>query len=147
MPRFKHESTLGFSMEQVFQVASDVERYPEFLPLCLDARILERDGNDLLVDNTYGNALVRIRFRTRARFDPPNGLEIWAVDGPFEKLDIAWRFEENTEGKGVRVHFIMDQRFRHGFLNAAATVFGGSMEVQTIRAFRRRVEEMFGEKR
>lgn len=147
MPRFKHESTLGFSVEQLFQVASDVERYPEFLPLCRAARILERDGNDLLVDNLYGNALVRIHFRTRARFDPPNGLEISAVDGPFEKLDITWRFEEAADGKGARVVFTMDQQFRHGLLNAAAAIFGGSMEMQTIRAFERRVGDMFGERR
>lgn len=133
MPQFETSRPVPHSPEQMFDLVADIERYPEFLPLCEALAVRsrkERDGKVLLVaDMTIGYKAIRETFTTqvllnRAAFS----IDVKYIDGPFRYLDNRWRFEA-AEGGGCLVHFFIDYEFRNRLLGS---IMGAMFE----RAFR-----------
>ncbi|MBF0247747.1 MAG: hypothetical protein HQL36_06700, partial [Alphaproteobacteria bacterium] len=67
-------------IEVAFDVAADIERYPEFIPGCIATRIEDRDGNAWRVGNVFRFGPAPIPFKTRAVLVRPHALDIEAVD-------------------------------------------------------------------
>ena len=63
---------LPYNAEQMFDLVADVERYPEFLPWVIDARVRRHDPRTLFVSMTVASGPLRKRFTTRAVLDRPN---------------------------------------------------------------------------
>jgi coenzyme Q-binding protein COQ10 len=59
MPQHTEKRFLPYSAEQLFDLVADIERYPEFLPWCVGARILRRDGDVLKADVIVGFKMLR----------------------------------------------------------------------------------------
>jgi coenzyme Q-binding protein COQ10 len=99
MPSFHTTRRVPFSPRQMFDLVADVERYPEFLPLCeaLVVRQREREGDtDILVaDMTAGYKAIRETFTSRVRLDAAR-CEVAAAGvpgrmGPFSRLQNRWQ--------------------------------------------------------
>src|SRR5260370_35040153 len=99
MPRFSSKHRVRHTAAQMFDLVADVERYPEFVPLCHSLKIRQRtpkeDGTEIVVaDMTVSFKLVRETFTSRVTLDRPN-LKI--LDGyrrgPFRHLENSWTFE------------------------------------------------------
>jgi len=144
MPSLRRECTVDYSPEQLFALAVDVERYPEFLPHCIAARIRERGTNQLTVDNVYGNALGRIRFRTRADLEAPYRLTITGLDGPFAHFRIAWQFERGADNGQTRLTFVMEHQFRNRLMKSLSAIMSEKMKNQTFDAFVDRARLLYG---
>ena len=137
--------TLPYSCEQLFDLAADVESYPEYLPGWLDVRILERNGNQLRVEQQLGLGFLPMPFVTTAVLDRPEKLGIHSDDGPFRVLQIDWRFEPAGPG-GCTVSLDFDYRLRFGFLDRmAATLFEHSSQ-EIIDGFTRRAHRLYADK-
>lgn len=109
MPSFRTTRTVPFTPRQMFDLVADVERYPEFLPMCeaLVVRQREREGETdvLIADMTVGYKAIHETFTSRVQLDPsrwqvvaqgaPEGL------GPFRQLDNRWTFREAPGGCDV----------------------------------------------
>ena len=134
MPRFETSHPVRHSAENMYDLVADVERYPEFVPLCEGLTIRDRrdkDGRTLLTaDMSVGFKAVHETFTSRVILDR-EALEIRAayVDGPFKHLDNRWRFEPTGPSSSV-VHFAIDYEFRSRML---AMLMGSQFD----RAFRR----------
>src|SRR5215831_6673006 len=90
---------LGYRPEQMFDLVADVERYPEFLPWCIGARIRERKLNLLVADLIIGFRMIRERFTSRVVLDRPRlAIEVAYADGPFKHMSNRWLFEATPEG-------------------------------------------------
>src|SRR5689334_6148864 len=98
MPQFRTKRRVAHSAGDMFDLVADMERYPEFVPLCQSLRVRERksreDGVEIvLAQMTVAYKLVRETFTTRVTLDRANltiGVEY--LDGPFRKLDNRWNF-------------------------------------------------------
>src|SRR5688500_10697080 len=104
----------------MFALVADVEKYPQFVPLCeaLSVRSRkERDGRSVLVaDMTVGYLAIRETFTTQVLLKPEqNAIEVKYIDGPFKYLSNEWRFTP-TEGGGSEVHFAIDYEFKSRIL-------------------------------
>ena len=133
------EKVIGnFRRDQLFAVAADIESYPEFLPLCIAARIVKRHGDRMQVDNVFGLGGVRAKFRSEAIFDEPEGIHICSVDGPFRRLEINWRFQA-VDDQATRVAFSLEQAFRSGITGTVTGLFTQGIERQIIGSFENRV--------
>ena len=133
MPKFETRRPVPHSPEQMFDLVADVERYPEFLPLCegLSVRTRKaRDGKELLVaDMTIGYKAIRETFTTQVLLNRPElAIDVKYIDGPFRYLDNRWRFESAGEGK-CNVHFFIDYEFKN-------MILGAMMGAMFERAFR-----------
>ncbi len=124
----------GYTQKQLFQIAADIESYPNFLPLCQATRILERDGARMKVDNVFRLGPARVRFISQATFFAHERIEIVSTDGPFERLEITWRISL-SEQNNCRVDFESDTRFKSRVFGKLAELFGAGTEESIVDAF------------
>lgn len=106
MPQFETHRPVPHTPDQMFDLVADVERYPEFLPLC-DALVIrnrkERDGKVLLVaDMTVGYKAIRETFTTQVLLNKAErAIDVKYIDGPFKYLDNRWRFQPTDNGSVI----------------------------------------------
>lgn len=123
MPSFHETRTVGRPSADVFELVADFERYPEFVPFCLSARIRRRwtepSGVEILIaDMEVGYGSVRVRFSTRDRLDREKGvISVVNIDGPFRYFELRWSFRDLPQG-GSRIDFSA----RHEFSSLAFDV-------------------------
>ena len=135
MPSFRTHRRVTHSPVQMFNLVADVERYPEFLPLCEALRVRRRsaaeDGTEVLVaEMSVGYKAIRETFSSRVTLDRPRlGITAEDLDGPFKHLENRWTFRE-AEGGGCAVEFFITYEFKSF---ALGLLMGGMFD----RAFRR----------
>ncbi len=99
MPQFKTTRRVFHSAENMYQLVADIEKYPEFVPLCDNLVIKSREQSGsmdiVLADMTVAYKLLRETFGSRVSMNI-EGCEIVSegVDGPFRHLKNVWRFHE-----------------------------------------------------
>ena len=150
MPAFHDHRLVRHKAEQMFDLVADVERYPEFVPLCKALRVRSRkpetDGAETLIaDMTVGYKLIRETFTSRVTLDRPSlKVRVEYIDGPFSRLENIWTFKDEDEGEGSRVGFFIDYEFKSRTLG----VLMGSMFDAAFRkfasAFERRADAIYG---
>ena len=147
MPQFETHRPVPHTAEQMFDLVADVERYPEFLPLCEALTIRsrkERDGKILLVaDMTVGYKAIRETFTTQVLLNKAERvIDVKYIDGPFKYLDNRWSFAEATPGS--MVNFFIDYEFKSRILGALmGTMFDRAFRMFT-EAFEKRASAIYG---
>ncbi|MDO6965699.1 type II toxin-antitoxin system RatA family toxin [Rhizobium alvei] len=148
MPKFDTRRPASHSADQMFALVADVEKYPEFLPLCEALTInsrKERDGKTLLVASmTVGYKAIRETFTTQVLLKPDERIiEVKYIDGPFKYLNNVWTFVETGPGRSD-VGFFIDYEFKSRVLGALM----GSMFDRAFRmfteAFEKRADAIYG---
>lgn len=117
MPTVRRSALVGSSAEAMFALVEDVERYPEFLPWCAATEVLERtpEVTRARLDIAYRG--LRTHITTRNEKDPPRGMTLEFVDGPFERFHGEWRFVPLGD-QGCRVEFTLDYALASAALRA-----------------------------
>ncbi len=135
----------------MFDLVADVERYPEFLPLCTGLTVRSRktddNGNEVLIANmSVGYKAIRERFTSRVTLDR-NALQILVeyIDGPFSHLANNWTFSAASgDGKSAIVGFKIDYEFRRRALSLImGAVFDRAFR-HFAEAFEKRADEVYG---
>ncbi|ACL61303.1 type II toxin-antitoxin system RatA family toxin [Methylobacterium nodulans] len=117
MPSFRTTRTVRHSPDDMFALVADVERYPEFLPLCEGLRVLRRQPGGagvetLVAEMSVGYKAISERFTTRVQLDRPNRRIVAEyIDGPFRHLENRWSFREAPNGS-CAVEFYITYEFR-----------------------------------
>ena len=122
MPKFHTRRPVRHSADDMFRLVADVERYPEFVPLCEGLQVLERQtspaGEILTARMSVGHKALRDSFITRVDLDMADRRILVAyVDGPFRHLENRWAFEPQAGGGSI-VDFYIDYEFRSALLSA-----------------------------
>ncbi len=94
---------LPFACEPVFDMAADIERYPEFLPWWIAARILRRDGNVCDVHQVLGLGPLRFEFDSRAVLARPRRIDVTSTDPLFRRYALSWSITPQPAGCRVQV--------------------------------------------
>ena len=142
MPSFRSTRVVKHTPEQMFALVADVERYPEFLPLCEDLRIVRRqtdgEGREVLVAAmSVGYRAIRETFTSRVTLDRPNrAILVEYVDGPFKRLENRWEFKP-LSGGGTSVEFYISYEFR----SMALGLLMGAMFDKAFRRFAEAFEQ------
>lgn len=143
MPTHAEVRVLHHPPEQLFDLVADVERYPEFLPWCVDASIRRREGDLIVADLVIGYRMFRERFTSTVTLDRPRRIDVTYSDGPFRYLNNHWIFAPEGPDSCV-IDFFVDFEFRSRVLQAVVgRVFGEAVKVM-VHAFERRADELFG---
>lgn len=137
MPAVHRSALLPLPVDAIFDVVCDVTRYPEFLPWCRSATVLERGEGAVVAELGLSAAGLNERFTTRNLMYPYERIELHLVSGPFESLEGAWHFKRLGRNEGVRVE--LDLRFEFAgaralLARAFAGVFVGAAD-QMVDAF------------
>ncbi|WP_233120083.1 type II toxin-antitoxin system RatA family toxin [Rappaport israeli] len=107
MPQIFKSKKLFYTPKQMFDLVADIESYPEFLPWCARARLIERNENEIIGSITAQKGGFNKSFTTRNHYDYPNWMSISLLEGPFKHLQGRWEFKSLPEG-GCEVSYQMD---------------------------------------
>lgn len=148
MPTYETTRTVPHSPAKMFALVADIEKYPEFLPMCEALSIRsrrERDGVTLLVaDMTVGYKAIRETFTSQVVLKPAdNRIDVKYIDGPFKYLVNTWRFEESPGG-GTEVGFFIDYEFRSRVLGALMGAMFDRAFRMFAEAFEKRADHIYG---
>lgn len=143
MPTHAEKRFLPYTPDQMYRLVADIERYPEFLPWCLAARIKRRSGNTVHADLIIGFKMVRESFTSRVELCPPDKINVSYAEGPFKYLNNHWIFEE-VEG-GCLIDFYVDFEFRSKMLQRVITALFSEAVKRMVAAFEARARHLYGE--
>ncbi|CAA7613844.1 conserved hypothetical protein [Magnetospirillum sp. LM-5] len=144
MPTHAEKREMPHSPEQLFGLVADVERYPEFLPWCVGARIRKRDGNVFFADLVIGFKLIRERYTSKVNLDPVNRrIDVTYTEGPFQHLNNHWIFEPTPDG-GTRIDFYVDFEFRSKLLQKMIGALFNEAVKLMVASFEKRARQLYG---
>ena len=146
MPTHAERRRLPYTPEQLFALVADVERYPEFLPWCVGARVRERKQNTITADLIIGYRMVRERFTSRIVLDRPGRIDVSYSEGPFRYLDNHWLFEPEPDG-GCTLDFFVDFEFRSRMLQKIIELLFNEAVRRMVSAFEARARRLYGGER
>jgi coenzyme Q-binding protein COQ10 len=136
----------------MFDLVADVERYPEFVPLCRRMTVHRRaEGGEgtTILDVTMAVAYgpMRESFTSRVMLDKPRlAILVEYLDGPFNYLENRWRFRP-VEDVASDVDFYIVYEFRSRVLGALmGAVFDRAFR-QFAEAFEGRADVVYGRRR
>ena len=142
MPTHAEERVLPYTPEQMFALVADIERYPEFLPWCVGARVRERQGSLIVADLIIGFRMFRERFTSHVTLDPMRRIDVAYSEGPFRYLTNHWTFTP-VEG-GCRIDFFVDFEFKSRMLQRVIEVLFGEAVRRMVAAFENRARQLYG---
>ena len=149
MPRFSSKRRVRHSAPEMFDLVADVERYPEFVPLCQSLKIRQRtqnpDGTEVVVaDMTVSFKLVKESFTSKVTLDRSNlKILVEYLRGPFSNLENRWTFEPKSQSE-CDVGFFLAYEFKSRVL---AMLMGSMFDAAFARfsaAFEKRADAIYG---
>ncbi len=121
MRQIRRSVLVAASPERMFELINDVERYPEFVPGCAAAQVLERGVDSLRARLTVGSGAMRTTFVTRNRLQAPHAIDMELDEGPLRSLSGKWRLTPVTAGEvsGCRVDLDLTFEVKSGLMGLA----------------------------
>lgn len=138
---------LWYSAQQMFDLVTDVARYPEFLPWCNHASVLTQSDNEMTAEVGIAFKGVKQSFVTRNTHVPGREVRLQLIKGPFSRLQGLWRFTPvgDDDQQACRVELTLEYGFSNRVL---ATVVGPVFDRianSMVDAFVKRAEQVYGD--
>ncbi len=134
---------VNHSARDMYKLVNDVASYPEFLPWCTEAKVLEKGGGSMVASLVVEKGHIRHAFTTSNRYTKNKEIKVDLVDGPFKHLQGVWKFTQFDDGTS-KVDMDLDFEFHgrlgdfalRGILKKAANIM--------VDAFCTRANELYG---
>lgn len=151
MKTFHTVRRVRHTADNMFDLVADVERYPEFVPLCRGISLRERrerDGKAVIVaDMTVAYKLISETFTSQVTLDRDNRMILVEyLDGPFEHLENRWTFRPAGENR-CEVDFYLAYRFRSSMLERLMGAMFDKAFRKFAEAFEARANAVYGRSR
>lgn len=149
MPQFSSKRRVRHAASGMFDLVADVEKYPQFVPLCRTLKVRSRTQKDndtiVIAEMTVAYKLIQQTFTSRVTLDESNlKILVEYLDGPFSRLQNRWTFQPTGEGAS-EIEFFIDYEFK----NRTLAMLMGAMFDTAFRkfatAFEKRADEVYGQ--
>jgi ribosome-associated toxin RatA of RatAB toxin-antitoxin module len=150
MKQVKKSVLLCHSPGEMYALVTAVQDYPQFLPWCEKAEVLEQHAGGMTARLHLAYAGVRHAFTTRNLHDPDKRVELALVDGPFSVLEGVWRFQPLTApadaaaAQACKIHFELRYAFSSAPLELVLSPVFDRIANTFVDAFVRRAEQVYG---
>ena len=146
MPKASVKRLIECKKEQLIDLVLDIDKYPQFVPFCLDSKIYEKkEKGDLILivaDLTIGKGPFKDNYKSDVKFNKKNdSIYVTNLDGPLKHLENKWHFKE--ENNFTEVSFDVDFELKNDFLNIIMTKSFQFGLDKIADAFQKRAEELF----
>ncbi|MBD1174920.1 type II toxin-antitoxin system RatA family toxin [Pelagibacterales bacterium SAG-MED01] len=147
MPKASVKRLIECNKNQLIDLVLDIEKYPEFVPFCLDAHVYERNNEGDLVliiaDLTIGKGPFKDTYKSDVKFNKKNSsINVTNIGGPLNHLENTWHFKQHQ--KGTEISFDIDFEIENKFLNLVMTKSFQFGLDKIADAFQKRAERLFG---
>tara|TARA_B110001450_G_scaffold208524_1_gene199211 strand:- start:153 stop:635 length:483 start_codon:yes stop_codon:yes gene_type:complete len=120
MPKAFVKRVIDCNKDQLIDLVLDIEKYPKFVPFCLDAHVFEKKETDdfisIIADLTIGKGPLKDTYKSDVEFDKKNSsLKVKNIGGPLKYLENTWHF--NDHDNGTEISFDIDFEIENKFLN------------------------------
>ena len=142
-----HKSVLiWYSPDEMFRLVTDVARYPEFLPWCDQARVIEHDAQGMLAEIGIRLGGIQQSFTTRNTHEEGRSVGMALVKGPFSNLQGTWRFVPVGDGaqRACKVELDLEYGFSSSTLAALVGPVFDKIAASLVDAFVKRAETVYG---
>jgi len=146
MPKASVKRLIECKKEQLIDLVLDIEKYPIFVPFCLDSKVYERNekGDLLLIvaDLTIGKGPFKDTYKSDVKFNKKeDSIYVTNLEGPLKHLENKWYFKE--ENNFTEISFDVDFELKNDFLNIIMTKSFQFGLDKIADAFQKRAEELF----
>ena len=147
MPKASVKRLIKCQKKDLINLVLDIEKYPQFVPFCYNAKIYENkkegDLQKIIADLTIGKGPFKDTYKSDVSFDKKNdSIHVKNIDGPLNHLSNNWTFTDKKNGI-TEVTFKIDFEIKNKFLNSLMVVsFQYGLE-KIADAFQKRAEELF----
>ena len=147
MPKASVKRLIECNKNQLIDLVLDIERYPEFVPFCLDSHVYERNNEGVLTliiaDLTIGKGPFKDTYKSDVKYNKKNStIKVTNIGGPLNHLENTWHFREQENG--TEISFDIDFEIENKFLNIVMTKSFQFGLDKIADAFQLRAEELFG---
>jgi coenzyme Q-binding protein COQ10 len=149
MPHFTTRRNVRHSADDMFDLVADIDKYPQFVPLCQSLRVRRRDAAEVgieivVAEMTVAYKMIRETFTSKVTLDRPRlQILVQYLDGPFRKMENRWNFNSTGEER-CDVEFAIDYEFKSRTLGL---LMGAMFETAFRRfsaAFEARADQVYG---
>ena len=146
MPKASVKKLIKCNKVQLIDLVLDIEKYPEFVPFCVDAQVHEKKNKDNLIliiaDLTIGKGPFKDTYKSDVKFyKNEDSIYVTNLDGPLKHLENKWQFKEINNLS--EVSFEIDFELKNDFLNIIMTKSFQFGLDKIADAFQKRAEELF----
>jgi coenzyme Q-binding protein COQ10 len=143
MPSHQETRFLPYPPDKLFDLVADIEAYPEFLPWCVGARVLKREGNVVTADLMVGFKVFRETFTSEVTLERPRTIDVRYVRGPMKHLTNQWKFKP-ADG-GTEIEFVIDFEFKSALLRRVMQPLFHEAVRRMVAAFGARAATLYAE--
>jgi coenzyme Q-binding protein COQ10 len=151
MHSYRTTRRVKHSAAKMFDLVADVERYPEFVPMCESLHVRKRSGEPgdteiVIADMTVAYKIIRETFSSRVTLDRPKlAVLVEYLDGPFSHLENRWRFRPEND-RSSEVDFFIAYEFKSKMLGMVMGALFDSAFRRFAEAFEKRADQIYREK-
>ena len=146
MPKASVKRLIECNKNQLIDLVLDIEKYPEFVPFCLDAHVFEKntegDMTLIIADLTIGKGPFKDTYKSDVKFNKKDSsIKVTNIGGPLNHLENKWYF--NDHENGTEISFDIDFEIENKFLNIVMTKSFQFGLDKIADAFQKRAETLF----
>ena len=146
MPKASVKRLIECKKDQLIDLVLDIEKYPEFVPFCLESHIYQRDNNDdqilIIADLTIGKGPFKDTYKSDVKFNKNDSvINVTNIGGPLRHLENNWKFVESDIG--TEIFFDIDFEIENKFLNIVMTKSFQFGLNKIADAFQKRAQDLY----
>jgi len=120
MPTASIKKEISCSKEKLIEMVLDIEKYPEFVPWCIDSKIYKNIDKgktvEITADLTIGKSFFNETYKSFVIYDKSSdSIHVTNMEGPLKHLENKWFFKQNGENSEVDFH--VDFELKNKILN------------------------------
>ena len=146
MPSASIKKKIPCSKKNLIEMVLDIEKYPEFVPWCLDSKIHDKvdkgDTIEIKADLTIGKSFFRDTYKSFVIFNKSeDSIHVTNIDGPLKHLENEWFFRQEEDSSEVEFH--VDFELKNKILNVLMIKSFDSGLKKIADAFEKRAIQLF----
>jgi ribosome-associated toxin RatA of RatAB toxin-antitoxin module len=145
MKTVKKSVLIWFSPQEMYGLVTDVPNYPQFLPWCDHAKILEEDATGMVAEVGMSIGGLRQSFTTRNTHTPGRRVGVQLLKGPFSRLDGQWDFLDVGDGtqRACKVELTLNYGFDNALLSKLVGPVFDKIAANMVDAFVKRAQQVY----
>ena len=146
MPKASVKRIINCNKNKLIELVLDIEKYPNFIPYCLDSKVYSKEDKDneviIVADLTIGKGPFKDTYKSDVQFNnKTNTIKVTNIGGPLRHLENNWKFIESDNG--TEIFFDIDFEIQNKFLNLVMTKSFQYGLNKIADAFQKRAKELY----
>ena len=140
MVSFTKNKILNYPVRKIYNLVSDVKKYPIFLPWCTNIKIIKKNKKFLITNVSVGFQNINESYTCKVLLYKDKIISLDYISGPFEYLEIDWKFKKISKTK-TNVIFFCNFKFKSFFLRLCTSFFLENAIEKMVDAFEKELKK------